>query len=111
MLQRFFLLKERFFSLLGKRDTHHLTVQILSGNFSDKSQMVYIKNQISVTKHEIEAWKSQSGRKGKDIILVESIQTLDEKALVVNITCLHLRKQRLKVFSAHTHIESPRVSE
>lgn len=37
------------------------------------------------------------------IILVESIQTLDKKALVVNITCLHLRKQRLKVFSAHTH--------
>lgn len=36
--------------------------------------------------------------KGKEIILVESIQTL-EKALVVNITCLHLRKQRLKVFN------------
>ena len=47
-----------------------------------------------------------SKREGKEIILVESTQTLDEKALVVNITCLHLRKQRLKVFSVRT----PRVN-
>jgi hypothetical protein len=117
MLQSLFELSQGFFSSLGKHCTHQLTVQtfIWIWNFSDEALKWFtlkIKFEWRSKRNQgSENLRVCSGRKGKDIILVESIQTLDEKALVVNITCLHLRKQRLKVFSAHTHIESPRVSE